>query len=77
MGLFLLKRLLTLLATLAAASALIFSVLELLPGNVAEVILGDSATPESVAALEAKLGLHRPALQRYTDWVGGWLHGES
>ena len=77
MGLFLLKRLLTLLATLAAASALIFSVLELLPGNVAQVILGDSATPESIAALEAKLGLHRPALARYTDWAGGWLHGQS
>ncbi len=77
MGLFLLKRLLTLLATLAAASALIFSVLELLPGNVAQVILGDSATPESVAALEARLGLHRPALERYTAWAGGWLHGQS
>lgn len=77
MGLFLFKRLLTLLATLAAASALIFSVLELLPGNVAQVILGDSATPESIAALEAKLGLHRPALERYTDWAGGWLHGHS
>ncbi|WP_374566088.1 ABC transporter permease [Ideonella sp.] len=77
MGLFLLKRLLTLLATLAAASALIFSVLELLPGNVAQVILGDSATPESIAALEAKLGLHRPALERYADWAGGWLHGHS
>jgi len=77
MGLFLLKRLLTLLATLAAASALIFSVLELLPGNVAQVILGDSATPESIAALEAKLGLHRPALDRYTDWAGGWLRGHS
>ncbi|HEX5684873.1 MAG TPA: ABC transporter permease [Ideonella sp.] len=77
MGPFLLKRLLTLLATLAAASVLIFSVLELLPGNVAQVILGDSATPESVAALEAKLGLHRPALERYADWIGGWLHGDS
>ncbi|MEK8030480.1 ABC transporter permease [Ideonella sp. DXS29W] len=77
MGLFLLKRLLTLLATLVAASALIFSVLELLPGNVAQVILGDSATPESIAALEAKLGLHRPALERYASWIGGWLRGES
>lgn len=77
MGLFLLKRLLTLLATLAAASVLIFSVLELLPGNVAQVILGDSATPESIAALEARLGLHRPAIERYAAWIGGWLHGES
>lgn len=77
MGLFLLKRLLTLLATLVAASALIFAVLELLPGNVAQVILGDSATPESIAALETRLGLDRPPLQRYADWLGGWLGGES
>ena len=37
------------------ASAVVFAVLELLPGNAAEVILGDTATPEAVAALEGKL----------------------
>jgi peptide/nickel transport system permease protein len=77
MGVFLLKRFATFLATLLVASAVVFAVLELLPGNAAEVILGDTATPESVAALEARLGLDRPALQRYTDWVGGWLRGRS
>lgn len=45
MGPFLLKRLATLLITLAVASAVVFAVLELLPGNAAEVILGDTATP--------------------------------
>jgi peptide/nickel transport system permease protein len=66
---FLLKRLATLLITLAVASAVVFAVLELLPGNAAEVILGDTATPESLAALQAKLGLDRPPLQRYrTGW---------
>ena len=74
---FVLKRLLTLLATLAVASALIFAVLELLPGNAADVILGETANAESRAALEAKLGLNRPALQRYGDWVGGLLRGET
>lgn len=77
MGVFLLKRFATFLATLLVASAVVFAVLELLPGNAAEVILGDTATPEAVAALQAKLGLDRPALQRYTDWVGGWLQGRS
>jgi peptide/nickel transport system permease protein len=73
----LLKRLATFAATLAVASVLVFAVLELLPGNAAQVILGDSATPESLAALEQRLGLDRPALQRYTDWVGGLLRGRT
>ena len=77
MGVFLLKRFATFLATLAVASVLVFAVLELLPGNAAEVILGDTATPESLAALQAKLGLDRPPLQRYTDWVGGLLQGQT
>jgi peptide/nickel transport system permease protein len=77
MGPFLLKRLLTFFATLAVASVVVFAVLELLPGNAAEVILGDTATPESVAALQAKLGLDRPPLTRYLHWVGGLLQGET
>jgi peptide/nickel transport system permease protein len=52
-------------------------VLELLPGNAAQVILGESATPESLAALEARLGLDRPPLERYLDWVGGLMRGET
>ncbi len=77
MGLFLLKRLAAFAATLAVASVVVFAVLELLPGNAAEVILGDTATPESIAALEARLGLDRPALARYADWVGGLLRGAT
>ncbi len=77
MGPFLLKRLFTLLATLAVASVVVFAVLELLPGNAAEVILGDTATPESLAALNAKLGLDRPAATRYSHWVLGLLRGDT
>jgi peptide/nickel transport system permease protein len=77
MSLFLLRRLLAFAVTLAVASAVVFAVLELLPGNAAEVILGDTATPESVAALQAKLGLDRPPLTRYLDWTGGLLRGET
>lgn len=77
MGPFLLKRLLTFAATLAVASVVVFAVLELLPGNAAEVILGDTATPESVAALQARLGLDQPPLTRYLHWVGGLLQGQT
>jgi peptide/nickel transport system permease protein len=77
MFLFLLKRLATFFATLAVASLVVFAVLELLPGNAAQVILGESATPESLAALEQKLGLDRPAGVRYLDWVGGLVQGRT
>ncbi len=77
MSVFLLKRAATFVATLLAASMLVFAVLDLLPGNVAQVILGDTATPESIAALESKLGLDRPALTRYTDWIAGLLQGRT
>lgn len=77
MGVFLIRRLVTFAATLAVASVLVFAVLELLPGNAAEVILGDTATPQSLAALQARLGLDRPPLHRYADWVGGLLQGRT
>jgi peptide/nickel transport system permease protein len=77
MTFFLIKRLASFAATLLAASAIVFAVLELLPGSAAEVMLGDTATPEAVAALEARLGLDRPAALRYAAWVGGLLRGHS
>jgi peptide/nickel transport system permease protein len=77
MSVFLFKRLLTFLATLAVASVLVFSVLELLPGNIAQVMLGETATPEATAALEKKLGLDRPAPQRYAHWISGLLQGRT
>jgi peptide/nickel transport system permease protein len=77
MLLFLLRRAATFAATLLVASLVVFAVLEVLPGNPAQVMLGDTATPESLAALEAKLGLDRPAWRRYAAWVGGLARGES
>ena len=77
MGPFLLKRLATLLLTLMVASMVVFAMLELLPGNAAEMMLGDTATPESLAALQAKLGLDRPPLERYRSWIGGLLQGDT
>jgi peptide/nickel transport system permease protein len=49
----------------------------MLPGDAAQIMLGDTATPESLAALQAKLGLDRPPLQRYASWVGGLVQGET
>ncbi len=77
MSVFLLKRFVTFVLTLVVASMVVFAVLELLPGNAAQIILGDTATPESLAALEKKLGLDKPQLQRYGEWMVGLLQGRS
>jgi peptide/nickel transport system permease protein len=77
MGWFLLKRFATFVLTLFVASIVVFTVLELLPGNAAEVMLGPTATPEAIAALEKKLGLDRPPIARYGGWIGGLLRGDS
>jgi peptide/nickel transport system permease protein len=77
---FLARRLATLVATLLAASLAIFLVLEILPGNAAQVMMGPDAPPEAVRALEAKLGLDRPAPERYLAWLRGlltWELGDS
>lgn len=76
MGLFLLKRFTTLLLTLAGASIVVFLVLEILPGNAAQMMMGPDASPDTVAALAAKLGLDQPAWQRYGHWIGGLLRGD-
>ncbi len=64
------------LLTLAVVSVVIFSSLELLPGGYAQNILGQGATPETVANFKKELGLDRPAVIRYFEWVGGVLHGD-
>jgi peptide/nickel transport system permease protein len=74
---FVLQRLLSFFITLAVTSVVVFGVLECLPGNAAQLILGETATPESLAALAEKLGLNQPALFRYFQWVGGLLQGQS
>ena len=76
MGLFLLKRLATLIATLVGASIVVFLVLEILPGDAALIMMGADAAPEAVKALANKLGLDRPPLERYWLWVSGMLSGD-
>ena len=76
MSLFLFKRLITLIATLAGASVVVFLVLEVLPGNAAQMLMGPDASPEAVQALAVKLGIDRPAIERYGHWIGGMLTGD-
>ncbi len=64
------------LLLLLAASVLIFVGTQILPGDVAQSILGQSATPETLANLRAELGLNDPPLTRYLNWLGGVLQGD-
>ncbi|CCV03706.1 ABC transporter, permease protein [Mesorhizobium metallidurans STM 2683] len=61
---------------LLAVSVLIFAGTQILPGDVAQAILGQSATPESLANLREQLGLNQPAYIRYFQWLGGVLTGD-
>ncbi len=70
------RRLATLLFTLVAASAVIFVVLEVLPGDVAQIMLGTEARVDTLAALRSDLGLDRPAAERYIGWIAGLVSGE-
>ncbi len=76
MGLFLLKRFATLVATLIGASIVVFMVLEILPGDAALILMGPDAAPEAVRALADKLGLNRPPLERYWSWISGLATGD-
>ncbi len=62
--------------TLLAISALTFDGVELLPGDLAQQILGQSATPETLAAFRAELGLDQPAHLRYLDWLAAAAQGD-
>src|SRR5438034_419287 len=70
------RRLLLLALVMAIVSVLIFGIVQILPGDVAVMILGTSATPADLASLRQKLGLDRPAALRYADWVGDAIRGE-
>jgi peptide/nickel transport system permease protein len=64
------------LLTLFIVSIVIFSSLEMLPGGFAEAILGQGATPETVAAFNHEIGIDRPATVRYIEWLAGVLQGD-
>lgn len=71
-----LRRLFLGLLTLIAVTIVISGALALLPGDFAQAILGQGATPEAVAAIRAKLGLDQPFHTRYLSWLAGILTGD-
>jgi peptide/nickel transport system permease protein len=64
------------LLTLLFISLAVFAITEMLPGDVAQIVLGQSATPEAVAGLRKAMHLDRPAPIRYLIWLGGLLRGD-
>lgn len=71
-----LKRLLSLLVSLAIASLVIFAVIEVAPGDPASFMLGMNAQEDTLAALRAELGLDQSKWQRYFSWVSGMIQGD-
>lgn len=70
------RRLAGLFATLVVASLVVFTVMDVLPGDPAQVMLGTEAREDTLAALRSRLGLDRPAPERYLAWVAGLATGD-
>ncbi|WP_028745560.1 ABC transporter permease [Rhizobium mesoamericanum] len=70
------RRLAGLIVTLAVVSLLIFVVMDLLPGDPASIMLGTSASPETLATLRHELGIDLPLLWRYGEWLAGLIRGD-
>ena len=73
---FFVRRLTALAATLAVAALVVFLVMEILPGDPAEVMLGLNAQPDTLAALRSQMGLDRPAPERFISWIFAFLSGD-
>lgn len=71
-----LRRLLVGTGTLFFVSLVVFLGTQVLPGDAAQIRLGQEATPENVAALRARLGLDRPVHVQYLSWLQGFLNGD-
>ena len=70
------KRIATLLVTMVVVSFLAFFAFDLISGDPAEMMLGTEATPEALAALREEMGLNRPLIVRYGDWLLGFVTGD-
>jgi len=75
-GSYLLRRVSTAIGAVLVSSVVLFVLLRLLPGDIAQVLGGTQASPERIAALRAELGLDRSALSQYLDWMGGVVRGD-
>ena len=70
------RRVLLMLVTAIAISALLFFAVTQLLGSPAEMMLGQDASPQAIAALNAQYGFDRPAVVQYLHWLGGALLGD-
>jgi peptide/nickel transport system substrate-binding protein len=75
-GFFLTGRVAVLLATLAAATAVVFVIVQVVPGDPVRYMMGLQTDSQTVAAMRHQLGLDAPALERYLHWVAGLLRGD-
>jgi peptide/nickel transport system permease protein len=73
---YILRRIVFILLVLVLASIIIFSLTQLLPGDVAQVMLGQFATEKALANLRVDLGLDRPGYVQYFDWLGKFVRGD-
>lgn len=73
---YIIKKLFTLIITLFIVSALAFLAFDIIPGDPTTRILGTEATPEAVEALREELGLNKSVVQRYIDWLLGFIRGD-
>ncbi|HET8632192.1 MAG TPA: nickel ABC transporter permease [Thermomicrobiales bacterium] len=76
MGRYILRRLVAMIPVIFIVSLIVFSLIHLTPGDPAQTMLGEEATPKEVAALRAKLGLDQPLSVQYVKWAGAVLHGD-
>src|SRR5258708_30499775 len=73
---YLTRRLSVLLATLLAATAIVFVIVQVVPGDPVRYMMGLQADPDTVAAMRRQLGLDAAPWQRYLSWLGGLLRGD-
>ncbi|MFE7277821.1 ABC transporter permease [Streptomyces sp. NPDC057623] len=76
MARFIVTRLGSAVIVLLLVSVLVVLLVRLMPGDAASAILGDQATPESIARVRAELGIDRPVYSQYSDWLGAALQGD-
>lgn len=73
---FIVRRTALLALTMLITSALIFGLTQLVPGDIAKLILGREASPEALSALREEFGLNAPVPQQYLNWLGGFATGD-
>ncbi len=76
MGSYFIRRIGFIIITLILASIIIFSITQFLPGDVAQVILGQFATETAIANLREELGLNEPLHMQYLNWAGNFIQGD-